>query len=321
MAIAIFSKFSNACGPFVYSGCFMFMDYIKQLRRNLHRLATKYKNQIDHKHRASDAATEVHYSTPVINELHVSDATIDRLKRKSREENKAEKRRDRIQAWGLFIVVIYAGFTFMQWWELNTANINQSAATINTAVTADRALQISKKSSDLAAAAFHSEQRAWLKTNFEITSIEPTLSHHLQEPLTITNIGRTPAHKIRGAIYLEFVDVDKSPNLARAIERVSHPVVAKQGSEGHGAWVDIGLLFPDDPRSLNIVGENVSSNRYVQYPNSTYIALYGVVTYYDVFERHHWIHFCSMRPNLYAGSLQDPKKLCSDFNDVDRDIE
>jgi hypothetical protein len=91
-------------------------------------------------HPTEDADIKKELSSPTIHTFHISDAFIDRAKRKSTNEKIHQWWEDFIEVAGVGILLAYAIVTWFQWKELNTSNLNQAAANISSGATADRTL-------------------------------------------------------------------------------------------------------------------------------------------------------------------------------------
>jgi hypothetical protein len=185
----------------------MATSYARRFRTWLHRLANKYKYQISNEQRASDPTVEKHESKPIINELHISDSTIDRIKRKTGDERRHENFKDRLDALAVFVLALYTIFAACQWIELNTQNINQSAANMNAVVNAQKAERLSR---DTLIAA----NRPWvgirdpfkkMRIEFVPNRVNPNASDPISINSEITyvleNVGNAPARKVRGGVF------------------------------------------------------------------------------------------------------------------------
>jgi hypothetical protein len=121
----------------------------KELRDGLGRIADELHKQTAATEEQNHAEAPKENPAPVIHELHVLESTIDRIKTDSTAEARRKTIQDRLATGTLGIVLAYTIFAFFQWTELNTQNINQSAANISSGITADRMLrQIEKTGND-----------------------------------------------------------------------------------------------------------------------------------------------------------------------------
>jgi hypothetical protein len=296
----------------------MLISYAKRFRDWLHGLAAEYKKQIAQQPDPDHATVQVNSSPPVTNILHVSDATIDRIKEKSKEDKRRRRFKDTVETITLGVVVVYTFFAWANWHELNTQNIHQSAATISAGATADRGATQS-------VIALHADQRAWLMTSYRPEEIGVLLQNRLHESFTMQNIGKTPVVKMRGIAVLKLLDntqVPKFGNLDKeiiAFQKDQLPIGKNNASDSRGFYG--GILFPNIPKTIPVESGIIAPEEYAKYPSTAYIVLYGTITYEDVFGHHHWTHFCTFESNSPAQSALDKRGKCADYNGVDRDIE
>ena len=77
----------------------------------------------------------------------------------------------------------------------------------------------------------------------------------------------------------------------------------------------MGLLFPNIPKNLIISGAVPQEPALSGYPKTSYIALYGRMTYDDVFGHHHSVNFCSVRPLPETTDPHDARARCIEYNE------
>jgi len=163
------------------------------------------------------------------------------------------------------------------------------------------------------------DQRAWLKVggtpdkpgddhaSWKITSGQPVVY-----PLRVTNSGKTPAANMDMSVFVEIVDADKEPSLEYVDTPIGHP-------HGHATS---GIVFPnvdiDQPviRPSDDAGPRVATDDEVRAvkDGKAYMAVYGIVRYDDVFQRHRWTKFCIW--SALTGTFQ--AKSCTQYNSADR---
>lgn len=163
-------------------------------------------------------------------------------------------------------------------------------------------------------AAMRADQRGWIIPSYYPDPINPVLGQRLQEPLSFVNSGKTPVRNIRGIVYLKLLDNHEVPEFGEPIKFGGNGVFV-------GQKFSVGLLFPNIPKNVNIQGAVAKEPEFSGYPRDSYVALYGRITYYDVFGHEHWVHFCSLRPIPRASNPNDPRLNCIEYNDVDKDAE
>jgi len=248
----------------------------------------------------ADSQVKQDWSVPVSHELHVSDATIDRIKSQSANEKRRERFKDRIETVTVGVIVLYTVFAGFQWYELNTQNLNQSAANIGSGATADRTLgQVQKTVNDthkLADAAqrqakaaeetlsettknFRVDQRAWITLYAAVIRPPPLDAPANTIPLQVVwgNTGHTPALDSKmtfGYLY-----------------RTEDYVSESNFSEAHTM-----MMNPNEKTTRAVYGPSstgVSPPFYVPIPpTGRFVFVSGTETYVDVFGGRHQTTFC-----------------------------
>jgi hypothetical protein len=163
------------------------------------------------------------------------------------------------------------------------------------------------------------DERAWLKCDSSSSgnsSQNGTFTimsgHPLNYPLQLQNIGKTAATNVELHVFTEFVEADKEPSIGQVDDR-------PRPFHWHMAT---GIIFPNESMPLRI--DRVDNNGAIRNPTAdeltafnqgkTYLAVYGIVTYTDVFKVAHWTRFCAW----HAGpSGVYPADACAAFNSVD----
>lgn len=151
------------------------------------------------------------------------------------------------------------------------------------------------------------EQRAWLQVivDKDIAIIE---DKPLTAKLTVENIGKTPAKQILANLWVQIVEKRASFAMTPAYYRDL-----------------IGLLNPDGPISItvpmlregfDILNPPLLTKMDVARLNSgeTYIAVFGKLTYLDIYGTSHWVNFCGWggpKHGYYTAGK------CAEFNSVD----
>jgi hypothetical protein len=136
---------------------------------------------------------------------------------------------------------------------------------------------------------FEVDQRALVKITFGIPTTVPTIGAMDAVPVTVLNIGKSPALRARVDASLEIVEHSNPPTFSF---RKSHLVI------------DVGMLFPNDPMKPILVSTTFPRNlRPIQLTvpeiqdlieGKTYIAAYAIAEYSDQFGRH-WTRFCDWK--------------------------
>jgi hypothetical protein len=144
--------------------------------------------------------------------------------------------------------------------------------------------------------------------------VKMTANNILHLPLRMMVSGKTPARHVHGRLFVEIVSVNQDPlldgNTAPALDTLA------------------GVVFPNEPQELNAIrmkakkgnklGEfdllKESEHRAI-FSYQSYLAAYGIYTYDDAFDIHHWTKFCvswhAESPIVY------PTPACVKYNEVD----
>jgi hypothetical protein len=152
--------------------------------------------------------------------------------------------------------------------------IDNAAAAVRAKAVADASDKQASKSLEAAIANFHQDQRAWLGVNKPEGVPRDTGPYDVKIPAK--NTGRTPAVDI--AMYFE-IKLIFQPGLPIAIPAFPGPPQP------------LGTIVPGD--IYTFVYHQVDGLRGViaSNPNGVF-AIYGGITYKDVFKNAHWLTFC-----------------------------
>ena len=166
------------------------------------------------------------------------------------------------------------------------------------------------------------DQRAWLK--FEAYSDAPsgaerfntqiTTGQPITYPLRVENIGKTPAKHIVMKIFVDIIDCTHDVPL-------DHVEGAKVGSPYPFGLIQAGIVFPNQDFKQPVVrpmkggGPLVATDSEVRTitDGTAYLAIYGIITYDDVFSTPHWTKFCKWIAT--NGNFRAEK--CTNYNSVD----
>jgi hypothetical protein len=158
------------------------------------------------------------------------------------------------------------------------------------------------------------EQRGWLV--FDSNYSDDKITEGLQAtkpdiaiPFRLVNLGKTPIRAIAG-----FVTVEEHPK--------GEPPAFRQNSD-HITKIRVGIIYPGfDFSHETEVKELVDGGMTV--PTSTIkreqfnkgeivFNVWGELSYVDVFQRAHWVHFCHAITNNPLGKTKE----CADYNRVE----
>ncbi len=186
---------------------------------------------------------------------------------------------------GAFAVIVYAIITGVQWLDLRQN--------------------------------FRVDERAWLQFNAAPdkpgdyrVSWQLSVGQPVTYPLQVVNVGKTAARNVDMKIFIEIVDADKEPQLSRVNATHGFPF-------GH---ITTGIVFPSQDfrqvvvRPANGGAPEMATDQEMAAikDGKSYLAVYGIISYEDVFHIQRWTRFCKFMGN---GSFQ--AKNCAGFNSVD----
>jgi hypothetical protein len=116
-------------------------QFIAAVKKILRRFTEEAREEPPTGQDNADASVKPEGTPPIVGPvLNISDSVIDKIKAKTDQEKRREKIKDRVEIATVGIVLLYAIFEVYAWYELNTQNINLSAANISSGATADRNL-------------------------------------------------------------------------------------------------------------------------------------------------------------------------------------
>jgi hypothetical protein len=158
------------------------------------------------------------------------------------------------------------------------------------------------------------DERAWVVvTDVDFKKLKFEVGEDLSVPLTITNIGKTPATNIRGDFYIELI-----PN--GAVPHFESPVLVRMTTS-------VGLLIPN--AKMTIVAERANQGINPAKPDpepvtdaeiadynagGSWIAEHGALTYQDAFGVLHFTRQCTWDGS--SGKLLQAQN-CTAYNSTD----
>jgi hypothetical protein len=167
-------------------------------------------------------------------------------------------------------------------------------------------------------AIMRTDQRAWLEfgttpdiAGTDAASVQLTAGQPITYHMFVPNSGKTPAKNADVTVFMEMVDADKGPSL----DQVDNPTRAH-------VHIISGIIFPGSKHNQDIVRPSdqgtprpTTKDEVEAFQNhKTYFAVYGIITYDDVFRAHHWTKFCNwvaVSPGTFNAHT------CTQFNSVD----
>jgi hypothetical protein len=167
------------------------------------------------------------------------------------------------------------------------------------------------------------DERAWLQLKplgssevkgEEIPKVQVLTGQEIIWPLKLVNIGKTSARNVSLTVYVEVLDAAQQVHL--------ECVDAVNLCPSHTATS--GILFPNTDFTIPAVrldhkgqpGLVAEPEAYAFMNGKAYAAVYGMVTYDDVFHVHHWTKFCYWMAGTQGNFAS---KSCTQYSNVDDD--
>jgi hypothetical protein len=308
----------------------IFIAAVKKVIRNLAGKADENKSAISEQ---THAQIEKELPPPVTHQFNIPDSTIDRIKSRTAHEIRREWWKDFLEVAGIGVIIVYTIFAGFQWYELNTQNINQSAANDNSGTTADRTLmkmqQTLNETHNLAEAAkkqaietgriaeitrdsLTSVQRAFLSfQNFDDLRVQDSghaNAHYWTKDAVFQNTGATSAIDVGGVAFLADLLTEPTEDQFKGhytkLPTITVPPKSSKDVPVVPEHVPEPLLFGVD------LGEPVTPEMTTKTTFNGQLFVWGWAYYRDVFPRTkpHVTEFCSkiiradFRPDLPGGS-------------------
>jgi hypothetical protein len=224
---------------------------------------------------------------------------------------------------GIYVAHVYHGQLVVMQGQL-TEIIKQFPEFQKSADAAKSAADAADKSVKTQAKTFNSEQRAWVRPIY--TGIDPGHPIVAHVPLAhffnFENIGKTPALRveIRGIIELYTFDEvlplgNYSHDSGLGINRYHLSVLWPQALQ-ESTFQAAKNKYP----SRGYLIDNATARLY--FSNNVFEAIFGEITYDDIYGHSHWVHFCGT--SEFSDTLlkpHDPRLKCLQYNAVDLDPE
>ena len=262
----------------------------------------------------------------------------------------AKRKKDSGLDWARFVVEVltllalvwYACIASRQLTEMHNATV----ASTKSAKAAQSAADTAAKTLRSSEAAMVIDQRPWLKvfagspnpdrpevTNIRITI---TINQPVSMPLTIRNIGKTAAQKILGYAIVEVVSMGKEPNIPDhqppGFPQIDPPSAVPQKPTHAPTGFATSLIYPSDFFDFSIPRLRVGERQSVVSPISerefeslrtgkSYFAVYGAVTYRDIFQVLHWTKFCKSIRADSVEMLPSQSVACANYTAVDNNTK
>jgi hypothetical protein len=163
------------------------------------------------------------------------------------------------------------------------------------------------------------DTRPWIQVKASDQIPMPQVGTPMSAPMSFVNVGKTPAKRFLAYMFVEVVDIDKSPHLP-------NPEGADKGTY---TFVTSGVVFPNVTvdGAANLVkatSETTSEVRPLTDPEyqrlmhgEAYLAIYAVAFYRDAYNTRHWTTFCGWH-SFTTGRVS--ANACIAYNNVDDNI-
>lgn len=166
--------------------------------------------------------------------------------------------------------------------------------------------------------AMRTDERAWLRLGpqpdtpgVEKSSISITCGQPVNYPFQIANIGKTGAINIEAQLYYSILDASQDVPIYEIDDTsTDHP---------HN-YFTTGFIYPNE--AMKYTGWRpqkgnspllVTKDESIGYRDGMkYLAIFGIVSYDDVFGNHHWAKFCRWWANIGHFNAES----CARFNSV-----
>jgi hypothetical protein len=228
---------------------------------------------------------------------------------------------------GLFFALGAAIFVAVQMKELADQNkiLSDGAITqVANSISADRLAQKQLAALQAQVAAIQEqtqqEQRAWVELQFTDSigasqqgiPIKP--NQPLVIPVRVINTGNSPATQVKAKVWIELVKSGSSPKLETS---TAPPTVIGYGVLFRNELRDvIAVRFRFISGSQKTELDPLTVDELQQFQDrKVYIAVYGVVTYVDVFNVERWTKFCGWSPST-TGTAYYSAEECTAYNSV-----
>jgi hypothetical protein len=293
----------------------MFISYAKRMREWLHHLAENSKKAREAAHKDNNSAIEGSNPAPVLRaELQIPDSAIDKIKTKTTEEKSRENLKVRLEAGTLALILAYTIVTWFQWSEINNQNINQSTANTTAGITADRAFRQSERTIRL-------DQMAWIKVT--LPDFHPERAKEgqtLMTAITLLSIGKTAAIDVEGRVRMEIIKKGQTPSLRYPHYGEMHGgLLAPGDSVDNPAAVLDEVITPDHKKTSTPHYLDKSEAEALRQQSSR-PAIFGIVTYRDIFGTDHTFKFCRVmmpRDTVISIAEVDAALPCMRYNSID----
>lgn len=162
-------------------------------------------------------------------------------------------------------------------------------------------------------ALFRTDERAWMGFSFMGGNLGLTIGQSFLVPTELLNSGKTPARQIMGDIVVrviakgETLDFDYTPGHGNTAYQINAGTIFPKGTIKESFE---GLVHGRKEASFDTYKTHIRRIIGLR----AFIAVYGDITYIDIFGASHWTHYCR-----YVTAPALISEQCTKYNDTDHD--
>jgi len=236
---------------------------------------------------------------PYIDEGLIINTRLNELERQQREEKEEDRRYKARQLGFNLLLVIFTSLLFITSLTSDLILIRQTGS-IKTSAEAARS------AAGTASSALGLDQRAWIVAKYPAIQLHE--GERLNVPLTLENIGKTLARRVKGDIAVSVLKRGQALDVSYVS---GHP---------HYAFGPTGNFIPNTPDvriwpalrdGQEIVLSKQLHNDIVS--GQLLITVNGKIEYTDIFGNSHWLTFCQQTGGNGASASDE----CAAYNDID----
>ena len=163
-------------------------------------------------------------------------------------------------------------------------------------------------------------ERAWVYIEILAQTFHWEVNKPLFAPVILRNNGHTPATNIYGQGVVDIISVGEGP---RFVYKGRPRAIFKAGT----MYPDSPLSFAFNTSKFKVGTSDIESNveplplsaKAVQDINegTAYIAVYGIITYQDIFGVEHFTRFCAFNSPKISAAIEESAKSCAEYNKID----
>jgi hypothetical protein len=169
-------------------------------------------------------------------------------------------------------------------------------------------------------AVMRNDERAWvevkpLATNERVPAVEVVAGKPVFFPIKVVNTGKTPAKQVRLTLAIEIPASSNEANFDCVQKGVCLSHVEVWGMMSPGDSDEIITPRFLDTSNPSLVATDAEATAWEE--ERAYVAIYGVISYVDVYNTRHWTNFCYWQNNPSARRTGFSAVKCTGYNTVD----